>query len=88
IAMTTGLTACLLNGAFVAHTPQPPYKHSRGLVVLDAFDYVSIDSFINQYSFTGIEPFTLLLAETDRLSGQRLVELRWNGRRLFISESD
>lgn len=80
---STSLTACLLNGAFMAHTPQPPYKHSRGLVVLDAFDYVSIDSFVNHYSFTGIEPFTLLLAETDRL-----VELRWNGNRLFISEKD
>lgn len=88
IAMTTDLTVCLLNGAFVAHTPQPPYRHSRGLVVLDAFDYVSIDSFIHQYPFAGIEPFTLLLAETDRLAGQRLVELRWTGGRLFISEKD
>ena len=80
---TSGLTVCLLNGAFVAHQSQPPYRHSRGLVVLDAFDYVSIDSFIKHYSFTGLEPFTLLLAQTNRL-----VELRWNGRRLFINEKD
>lgn len=83
IAQSAGLVACLLNGAFVAHQSQPPYKHSRGLVVLDAFNYVSIDSFIKQYTFTGMEPFTLLLAEANRL-----VELRWNGRRLFVNEKD
>lgn len=77
------LTVCLLNGAFVPHQPQPPYRHSRGIVVLDVFDYVSIDAFIQHYSFTGLEPFTLLLAETGRLT-----EVRWNGKRLFISEKD
>ncbi len=83
IAIATSLTVCLLNGAFVPHQPQPPYKHSRGLVVLDVFDYVSIDAFIQHYTFTGLEPFTLLLAESGRLT-----ELRWNGKRLFISEKD
>ena len=83
IAQSAGLTACLLNGAFVAHQPKPPYKHSRGLIVLDVFDYVSIDSFIKHYAFTGLEPFTLILAESNRL-----VEVRWNGRRVFITEKD
>ena len=83
IAQSASLTACLLNGAFVAHASQPPYRHSRGLVVLDVFDYVSIDSFIKHYPFTGLEPFTLLLAEPGRL-----VDLRWNGNRVFIDEKD
>ena len=83
IASSNGLTVCLLNGAFVPHQPQPPYRHSRGLVVLDVFDYVSIDAFIQHYPFAGLEPFTLLLAETGRLT-----ELRWNGKRLFMSEKD
>jgi len=88
IANSAGLTVCLLNGAFVAHQPQLPYgdgrpRHSRGLVVLDVFDYVSIDAFIQHYTFTGLEPFTLLLAEASRLT-----ELRWTGKRLFISEKD
>lgn len=83
IAQSADLTVCLLNGAFGPHQPQPPYKHSRGLVVLDVFDYVSVDSFINQYSFTGIEPFTLLLAETGRL-----LELRWTGERVFTNEKE
>lgn len=82
-AVSAGLTACLLNGAFMAHKPTPPYKHSRGLVVLDAFDYVSVDAFIRHHSFAGIEPFTLILAETGRLT-----ELRWDAKRLFISDKD
>ncbi|MBC8153595.1 MAG: NRDE family protein [Bacteroidetes bacterium] len=88
IAVSATLTICLLNGAFMPHQPQPPYKHSRGLVVLDAFDYVSIDSFIQHYPFTGLEPFTLLLTETGRVPGQRLVEVRWTGNRLFVSEKN
>lgn len=82
-AVSAGLTACLLNGAFAAHKPTPPYRHSRGLVVLDAFDYVSVDAFIRHHSFIGIEPFTLLLAETGRLT-----ELRWDAKRLFISDKN
>ena len=83
IASSAGLTACLLNGAFVPHQPQPPYKHSRGLVTLDVFDYTSVNSFIRHYPFTGIEPFTLLLLENGELT-----ELRWTGKRLFVTEKD
>lgn len=83
IACSDQLTVCLLNGAFVPHQPRPPYKHSRGLVPLDVFDYVSVDAFIRHYPFDGLEPFTLLLLE-----GSLLTELRWNGKRLFIQEKD
>ena len=53
MAMSNNLTACLLNGAFVAPTSTQgsPPKHSRGLVVLDVFDYVSVEAFIRHYSF-------------------------------------
>jgi hypothetical protein len=83
IASANKLTVCLLNGAFVPHQPQPPYKHSRGLVALDVFDYVSVDAFIRHYPFDGLEPFTLVLLE-----GGRLTELRWNGKRLSIRDKD
>ena len=83
IASASGLTACLLNGAFVPHQAQPPYRHSRGLVTLDVFDYASVDSFIQHYPFAGIEPFTLLL-----LDNSQLTELRWTGKRLFVNEKD
>jgi hypothetical protein len=83
IASSNTRTACLLNGAFKNHQPKPPYKHSRGLVVLHAFDYFTIQSFANHYDFSGLEPFTLLLVEI----GELLV-LRWDGSELFIAEKD
>jgi hypothetical protein len=75
---------CLLNGAFADHRSQHVYQNfqprqSRGLVVLHSFQYQTVDEFIAQYDFAGIEPFTLLLAEAGRLT-----ELRWNGRQRVI----
>jgi hypothetical protein len=83
IASSNTRTVCLLNGAFKAHQPSPPYRHSRGLVVLDAFDYFSLQSFAENYNFDGLEPFTLLLIEI----GELLV-LRWDGSRLFVTEKN
>lgn len=88
IASNANITVCLLNGAFTSHLSQPPYRHSRGLVPLHVFDYESIDDFLREYDPTGLEPFTLLLAQAGGLSGRRMVELRWNGRRLFMKDKD
>ncbi|GAB4032380.1 hypothetical protein [Spirosoma gilvum] len=77
------VTVCLLNGAFTAHRPEPPYRHSRGLVPLQVFTYPTVDAFISTYDVAGLEPFTLLIAEEGRLT-----ELRWNGTRLFVDEKD
>ncbi|MFM8371345.1 MAG: NRDE family protein, partial [Bacteroidota bacterium] len=41
----SGKTVCLLNGAFVRHHHNPPYKRSRGLMVLDFFNYDDPDRF-------------------------------------------
>lgn len=88
IAASVQTTLCLLNGAFMPHQSQPPYTHSRGLVIPHFFDYPSVDAFVQDYNFQGIEPFTLLVMEAGRVSGHRLVELRWNGRRLFTHEKE
>ncbi len=66
--------ACLLNGAFELHERQLPYRKSRGLVVLESFDYDEILFFCSKYEFKGIEPFTMILGENDIL-----IELRWDG---------
>ncbi|MGA0556866.1 hypothetical protein ACO2Q8_09470 [Larkinella sp. VNQ87] len=81
IVASARLTVCLLNGAFRPHLPQPPYRHSRGLVPLQVFDYNSIDDFLDQHKPEGLEPFTLLLVQKNRL-----VELRWDGRRRCVTE--
>ncbi|TAE25430.1 MAG: hypothetical protein EAZ91_19185 [Cytophagales bacterium] len=83
LVASSALTVCLLNGAFEAHQPTPPYAHSRGLVPLAVFGYESTDLFIEHYDFTNLEPFTLLLAEATRLT-----ELRWDGLRRHVAELD
>lgn len=70
----SGRTACLMNGAFVRHERRPPYRRSRGLLLLDFFDWATPDDFFQQYDFEGIEPFTLLFFEA-----KRLLEFRWDG---------
>jgi uncharacterized protein with NRDE domain len=67
-------TVCLLNGAFEPHIPSPPYRKSRGLVVLDFFSYNTTDEFATTYILQDIEPFTMLIAEQEKL-----LELHWNG---------
>jgi len=66
--------ACILNGAFEKHHHNPPYKRSRGLILLDYFIAPGITQFIERHDFEGIEPFTMIIYEQDLL-----VELRWDG---------
>lgn len=73
-AARSGRVACLLNGAFLKHQHQPPYRRSRGLVLLDFFDWHDPDDFFARYDLEGIEPFTFLF-----FSAGRLAELRWDG---------
>ncbi len=76
----SGRTVCLLNGAFTWHKHNPPYRKSRGLVVLDFFKSASAPDFNVNYDLQGIEPFTLLIIEKEKL-----FELRWNGTEKFFT---
>lgn len=73
---------CLLNGAFEKHQHKPPYRKSRGLVVLDFFESDSHD-FFNSYDLNGIEPFTLIVAHEIEL-----YELRWDGTTRYFKQLD
>lgn len=64
----------LLNGASEKHEWQPPYRKSRGLIVLDLIGSGSPFSAWDAIDLKGIEPFTLVLYE-----GRQLFQLRWNG---------
>ncbi len=55
--------ACLLNGGFENHIKQKKYRKSRGLILLESFDYITIDSFITSINLEQIEPFTMLLID-------------------------
>ena len=70
-----GNAAVLLNGAFENHLPDPPYRKSRGKILLNIIaDDRSLKHFY-QMDLNRIEPFTLLLLEKDNLH-----ECRWDGK--------
>lgn len=75
---------CLLNGAFKKHKHNPPYKHSRGKVILDAFDAESFQDFTEHYDFSGLEPHTLIMV--DFTTEPELVELKWDGNTKHINK--
>ena len=81
-----GYTLVLLNGAFEAHLRQPPYRRSRGLMVLDFFRFNDVQHFARTYDFTGIEPFTLLVLKEGELL--EMNELRWDAGQLPLTEVD
>jgi hypothetical protein len=79
-----GYALCLLNGAFTKHVSEPPYLRSRGLVLLDFFDFNDPKVFAQMYNFKGIEPFTLVAIS----DGKGITELRWDGENIYQMELD
>ncbi|MEP7256449.1 MAG: NRDE family protein [Ferruginibacter sp.] len=73
-AADNGVIAVLLNGAFVKHVPAPPYRKSRGLILLEIIESDNPLSFYAVMSLQNIEPFTLVLYQQGTLH-----ELRWDG---------
>ncbi len=58
-----GKSACLLNGGSMAHARKEKYRKSRGLVVLESFDFKDTKAFYKNYNFDNIEPFTLIVGD-------------------------
>lgn len=63
----------LLNGAETKHQHNPPYNRSRGLVVIELFKSDSILQEWQNIDITGVEPFTLIVFEQNKL-----YKLQWN----------
>ncbi|MGI8893377.1 MAG: NRDE family protein, partial [Bacteroidia bacterium] len=70
-----GLTACLLNGAYKPHITLNSYKKSRGLIVLDLFNYKDPIQFSKEINLKGVEPFTLVMIKNDLI-----LEMKWTGK--------
>ncbi len=83
VAAADGRVACLLNGAFTKHKHRPPYRRSRGLMVLDFFTFPSAEDFAKNYDFEGIEPFTFVLVGKNKLH-----ELRWDEQKAHLKPMD
>jgi Transport and Golgi organisation 2 len=76
-----GDAAVLLNGAFIYHASQPPYRKSRGVLFLEvlsadhpAWAFARIDLF-------DIEPFTFIIFEN-----KCLYEFRWDGNERYCKQ--
>jgi hypothetical protein len=82
-AAEKGYSLCLLNGGFTLHESRPPYRLSRGLMLLDFYRYNDVKAFCRSYEFEGIEPFTLVIAGHGSLD-----EIRWDGGEIHRAEKN
>mgnify|MGYP006303293025 CR=1 FL=1 len=87
LAADNGEAACLLNGAFENHERKPPYRKSRGRVILESFQYPDINDFVSHYDFDQIEPFTLVKV-TQSPSQHQIHEIRWDGQIIHHRTAD
>ena len=85
LAAEDGEAACLLNGAFENHARKPPYRKSRGRVIVESFDFTDPQQFVENYDFENIEPFTLVKVLPSS-GGRQIHEIRWDGSQLHHAE--
>ena len=73
----------LLNGGFKFHESKPPYRKSRGLILLDLVQHESPFDFFRSISLEEIEPFTLVIWQDNEL-----FECRWDGEKKHAKQID
>ncbi len=82
----TGKTACLLNGAFINHHKRNDYIKSRGLILLDSFNYNNVIEFSEKSDLINIEPFTLLTLDYSSGNLDEFYEFRWDGKNKHLKQ--
>lgn len=82
-AHEAGHAIVFLNGARQRHEKKPPYRLSRGLVLLNLLDDLSPVSKFESISLENIEPFTAVIFD-----GQHLFQGRWDGVKKELIELD
>jgi hypothetical protein len=78
-----GDAAVLLNGAFICHTAEPPYRLSRGIILLDIISTEKPSVKFTKIDLQDIEPFTIVLLESNCL-----YEFRWDGNEKYCKTLD
>ena len=78
-----GHALVLLNGAFRPHHRTPPYRSSRGLILLDIADDLDPAGRFRSIDLDRIEPFTVIIR-----TKERLYDCRWDGDRKQVLELD
>ena len=76
-----GDAAVLLNGAFICHRAEPPYRTSRGIILLDIIATEKPSVTFTKINLIDIEPFTLVLLENNCL-----YEFRWDGNEKYCRQ--
>ncbi|UNY97576.1 NRDE family protein [Zhouia spongiae] len=76
-------TACIMNGGFIKHKRQLPYRKSRGHIIYEAFSSETFGTFADNTDLCNIEPFTLVLVDENKLS-----VLIWDGKEKHIQSLD
>ena len=76
---------CLLNGGYKNHIRNSYYKMSRGVIVKNILSVDDAVSYIDEFDFQDIEPFTLILVDW---SSEKLLayELVWDGKEKHFNE--
>jgi len=72
-----------LNGGTEAHVPAPPYRKSRGLILVDLLDHPTPFNGFLAIKLNNIEPFTAIIRDN-----QHLFECRWDGKHKSYQELD
>ena len=83
VVRENGTVLVLLNGAWTSHRSQPPYRKSRGLILLELADGDSSLQRFDTLDLGGIEPFTLVIREEGLL-----YECRWDGSEKYRRQPD
>ncbi|MEY3835037.1 MAG: hypothetical protein RI989_465 [Bacteroidota bacterium] len=78
-----GRTAVLLNGAFTSHTPTPPYRESRGIILLNLFQEEQFKSAFLFYNLDNIEPFQVVYVAPDYA-----LQCVWDGEQKHVFQID
>lgn len=73
-AHENGNAIVFLNGAFESHVSSPPYKKSRGVVLIDLINSQSPVNSFQWINLNNIEPFTAIIFDQGFLH-----ECRWDG---------
>ena len=89
IAFSKSRLVCLLNGGFSKHKRTLPYRKSRGLIVLDRFNYDLFSDFSKDINLENIEPFTLISVE-NFLNKKTIIvsQLLWDGVKKHFCKKD
>jgi hypothetical protein len=71
----------LLNGAKFKHITKPPYRQSRGLIILKLAASLDFDEIWKSIELTNIEPFTIIA-----YVNYTLTQVRWDGKNKEIEK--